>query len=69
MSSFRLNDELNIKLVEFLSWLGLDSVLSVAYSFGTQLVVFSCSGTSVVLFHNLGVSWCHNMFFLSSPHL
>ena len=35
----------NIKLAD-LSWLGLDLVLSVAWSFGVQLVVFFCSGIS-----------------------
>ena len=29
---------------------------------------FLCSGISVVLFHTLGFSGCHNTF-LSSPHL
>ena len=35
----------------YLSWFGLDLVLSVARSFGVQLVVFFCSGISVVLLH------------------
>ena len=61
------NDRPNIKLVD-LSWLGLDFVLSVAWSFGVQLMGFFCSGISVVLFHNLGFSGRHNTF-LSSPHL
>ena len=55
-------------LLIYLSWLGLDFVLSVACSFGIQLVVFFCSGISVVLFHTLGFSGCQNTF-LSSPHL
>ena len=45
----------------------LDLVLSVAWSFGVQLVVFRCSGISVLLFHTLGFSKCHNTFLLS-PH-
>ena len=32
------------------SWMGLDLGLSVAWSFGVQLVVFFCSCISVVLF-------------------
>ena len=45
----------NIKLVDLLK-------------FGVQLVVFFCSGISVVLFYTLGFSGCHNTC-LSSPHL
>ena len=56
------------RLLIYLRWLGLDLVLSVAWSFGVQLMVFFCSGISVVLFHTLGFSGCHNTF-LSSPHL
>ena len=55
-------------LLIYLSSLGLDLVLSVARSFGDQLVVFFCSGISVVLFHTLEFSGCHDTF-LSSPHL
>ena len=32
----------------YLSWLGLDLVLSVVWSFRVHLVVFFCSGISVV---------------------
>ena len=55
-------------LLIHLSWLGLDIVLSVAWPFGVQLVFFICSGISVVMFHTLGFSRCHNTF-LSSAHL
>ena len=46
----------NIKLVNYLliTWLGLVLFLSVAWSFGVQLVVSFCSGISAVLFHTLG---------------
>ena len=47
-------------LLIYSSWLGLDIVLSVAWSFGVQLVVFFCSGVSV------DFSWCHNTFLSSS---
>ena len=53
-----------LSLLIYLSWLGLNLVLSAAWSFG----VFFCSGISVVLFHTLGFSRCNNTF-LSSPHL
>ena len=46
-------------------WLGQDLDLSVARSFGIQLVVFF----SVGLFHTLGISRYQNMMFLSSSHL
>ena len=46
----------------------LGTGLSVAWSFGVQLVVFCCSDISVVLFHTLEDSMCHNTFLLS-PHL
>ena len=52
----------------YLSWLGLDLVLSVAWSFCVQLVVFFCSSISVMLFYTLWFSRCHNTF-MSSPHL
>ena len=57
-----------LSLLIFFTWLGLDLVLFVAWSFGVQMVVFFCSGISVVLFHTLGFSRCHNTF-LSSSHL
>ena len=41
--------------MSYLSCLGLEFVLSVARSFGVQLLVFFCSGISVV-FHTLGLS-------------
>ena len=50
-------------LLIYSSWLGLDLVLSFAWSFGAQLVVFFCSGISV--FHTLVFSGCHNTFLLS----
>ena len=40
----------------YFSWLGLDLVLSVAWSFEFQLVVFFCFGISVVLVDTLGIS-------------
>ena len=55
------------RLLIFLSWLGLDLVLSFAWSFG-ELVNFFCPGISVELFPILGFSRCDNTF-LSSPHL
>ena len=39
--------------------------MSVAWSFGVQLVVFFFSDISLVLFHTLGFSRCHNRFLLS----
>ena len=36
--------------------------------FGVQLVVFFCSSISVVLFHILRFSGCHNTFLLSPHH-
>ena len=51
------------------SWLGLNLVWSVAWSFGVQLVVFISSGISVVLFDTLGISRGHNPLILSSHHL
>ena len=69
-SCFRLNDGPNIKLVDlFKLVLAGPIVLSVAWSFGVQMVVFFCSGISVVFFSQIGVSGCHNMLFLSSPPL
>ena len=47
----------------------MDLVLSVAWSFGVQLVVFVCSGISVELFDTLRISSCHNTLFLSRPNL
>ena len=57
-----------LSLLIYLSWLRLDIVLCVALLFGVQLVVFFCSGISVVLFYTLGLFGGHNTF-LSSPHL
>ena len=57
-----------LSLLIYLSWLGLDLVLSIAWSFGVQLAISFCSGIPVVMFHILGFSRCNNMF-LSSPHL
>ena len=45
------------------------AVLSVAWSFGIQLVVFVCSGISVVFLDKLEMSRCHSTLFLSSPSL
>ena len=42
--------------------------MSVAWSFGVQLVVLFCYGISLVLFHTMEFSGCHNTF-VSSPHL
>ena len=42
-------------------------VLSVAWSFGVQMVVFFCSGISAVLFHTLGV-YVVSVEFLSLTH-
>ena len=64
----RLNDGLNIKPVDLFKMVRLDLALSIAWSFGVQLVVFFCSGSSVVLFHILGFVGCHNTF-LSNPQL
>ena len=43
--------------------------MSVAWSFGAQLVAFFCSRILQESFHNLGISGCHNTLILSSPHL
>ena len=43
-------------------------ILSVAWLFGVQLVVFFCSGISVLLLDTPGISRCHNTLCLSSPH-
>ena len=48
----------------YLSWLGLHVLLSVAWSFGVQLLVFFYLDFSVVLFGTLGVSRCYNTLFL-----
>ena len=48
----------------YFSWLRLDLVFSVAWSFGDQVVVFFCSGISFVLFDTPGISTCDNMLFL-----
>ena len=51
----------------YFRWLNL--VLSVPWSFGVQLVVFFCSGISVVLFDTLGTFRCHNTLFLSNREI
>ena len=48
----RHNDGPSIKLVELFELVGAGLILSVAWSFGVQLVVSFCSGISVVLFYH-----------------
>ena len=63
---YRRSDEPNIKLVELFKlvvaglWLG-HSGLFWWFSFASLRY-------SMVLFHTLGVSGCHNTWFWSSPH-
>ena len=55
-------------LLIYLSWMGLDLVLSVVWSFGVQLVVFFFLRYFSGIVSTLRFSGCHNTFLLS-PHL
>ena len=52
------------KVIQFSSC-GSELALSLAWFSGAQLIVFFCSGISVVLFNSPGISKCHNTLFLS----
>ena len=52
-----------------LIWMSPNQNLSFAWSFGVQLVIFLCSSNLMVLFDTPEIFMCHNMLFLSSPHL
>lgn len=52
---------MNRRQAIYFSWLGPDFRLSVAWSYGDQLMVFFRLGTSVALVGISGISRCHNM--------
>ena len=66
---FRLNDGPNTELVDVIKLVGTGLSLVCCLVIRGSTGGFFCSGISVVLFHTLGISRCHNSLFLSNSHI